>query len=113
MWSTRKKRPSYILARAHGKEAPWISSVAAMKYADIFATGSSDGNLNVWNGNVSNSKLSKITSVNMPGFVNGLCFPKSGRFLVAAVGQEHRLGRWWRNSSVRNSIQIVPFPSME
>jgi len=36
--------------------------------------------------------------------------PRSGNFLVAAVGQEHRLGRWWRNKEARNSIQIVSLP---
>ena len=42
------------------------------------------------------------------GFVNDLKFSSSGEFLVAAVGQEHRLGRWWRNKAAKNSIVIIP-----
>jgi ribosomal RNA-processing protein 9 len=30
-----------------------------------------------------------------------------GGHIVAAVGQEHRLGRWWRNAEARNSIVVV------
>jgi ribosomal RNA-processing protein 9 len=44
------------------------------------------------------------------GFVNSLCFSKSGRYLVAGVGQEHRLGRWWRLRNVRNGIYIIQLP---
>jgi len=31
-----------------------------------------------------------------------------GDHIVAAVGQEHRLGRWWRIKEARNSIVIIP-----
>ena len=42
------------------------------------------------------------------GFINGLAFSHHGDFLVAAVGQEHRLGRWWRDKKARNSVVMVP-----
>ncbi|KAI8504098.1 pre-rRNA processing protein [Branchiostoma belcheri] len=41
------------------------------------------------------------------GFVNGLKFSSDGSLLVAAVGQEHRLGRWWRLKPARNSLVII------
>jgi ribosomal RNA-processing protein 9 len=113
LWSTKKKRPTCIYSKAHGKDAPWVTSVASMKFSDIFASGSSDGHLNLWNSNINGQKITRISNLEIPGFINGLCFPKSGRFLVAAVGQEHRLGRWWRNTNVRNSIQIIPLPSLD
>ena len=39
--------------------------------------------------------------------VYGVCIP-DGAHIVAAVGQEHRLGRWWRMKEARNSIAIIP-----
>ena len=44
------------------------------------------------------------------GFINCLQFAQSGEHLVAGVGQEHRLGRWWRDSSVRNGVAVIPLP---
>ena len=49
--------------------------------------------------------------VPLPGFVNALAVAPSGRFVAAAVGQEHRLGRWFRDKEARNSLCIVPLPS--
>ena len=31
-----------------------------------------------------------------------------GDHIIAAVGQEHRLGRWWRIKEARNSIVVIP-----
>ncbi|KAK4815051.1 hypothetical protein QYF61_015335, partial [Mycteria americana] len=42
------------------------------------------------------------------GFVNSLKFSAAGDFLVAGLGQEHRLGRWWRVKEAKNSICIIP-----
>ena len=41
------------------------------------------------------------------GFVNSVRFSSDGLQLVAAVGQEHRLGRWWRLKQARNSLAVV------
>ena len=42
------------------------------------------------------------------GFINSLVFSRGGDFLVAAVGQEHRFGRWWKEKGVRNTVAILP-----
>lgn len=46
------------------------------------------------------------------GFVNGLAFTGDARRLIVAVGQEHRLGRWWRIKEAVNSILVVPLHRM-
>jgi len=51
-----------------------------------------------------------FSSLLQPGFVNGMAFARSGKFLAAAVGQEHRLGRWERIADARNSLAIFPLP---
>lgn len=40
------------------------------------------------------------------GSVNGLALSRSGALVVAAVGQEPRLGRWTRDGSARNGIAV-------
>jgi ribosomal RNA-processing protein 9 len=40
------------------------------------------------------------------GFVNALAFARSGRFLVAGVGQEPRMGRWLRDPAARNGLLV-------
>lgn len=41
------------------------------------------------------------------GFVNSLAFAPDGNTLVAGVGQEHKLGRWWRQPQAKNGVLIV------
>ena len=50
-------------------------------------------------------------AVPLTGFVNGLVVAPSGRFVVAAVGQEHRLGRWFRVREARNGCAVVNLPA--
>ena len=52
------------------------------------------------------NKLTALQSVPVVGFVNSLVFAKSGRFLLAGVGQEHKFGRWSRIPEARNGIQV-------
>ena len=42
------------------------------------------------------------------GFVNAMCFHPNGRALIIGIGQEHRLGRWWRFKEARNGILVIP-----
>jgi len=48
------------------------------------------------------------THTHTSGYVNALAFANSGRFLVAGVGQEHRLGRWRRNPESKNGLAFFP-----
>lgn len=42
------------------------------------------------------------------GTINALCFSHCGKFLMAGVGKEHRLGRWWSDKEAKNIIALVP-----
>ena len=55
--------------------------------------------------------LAQVMSAPVRGFVNGLAIAPSGRYVAAAVAQEHRLGRWFRDASARNGVAIVPLPA--
>ena len=52
-------------------------------------------------------KLIKLVSPSvMTGFVNGLAIARSGRFVVAGMGQEPRMGRWLRDAKARNGLLV-------
>ncbi len=74
------------------------------------ASGAGDGAIRLWS--VSASKaggaggLACLGALPQRGFVNGLAFSRSGGLLVAAVGQEPRMGRWARDGAARNGLAV-------
>ncbi|XP_029287444.1 U3 small nucleolar RNA-interacting protein 2 isoform X1 [Cottoperca gobio] len=119
LWSVNKKRPLSTVKQAHGRhgdaglEQPhWVASVAALQNSDTVASGASgcshNSHVQLWKCGQNYRKLEPLFSVPVSGFVNSLKFSSSGQFLVAGVGQEHRLGRWWRLKEAKNAIYVIP-----
>jgi len=54
--------------------------------------------------------LSLLAAIPVRGVVNGLAFADNGGLLVAAVGQEPRLGRWWHYRAAKNGLLLVRLP---
>jgi ribosomal RNA-processing protein 9 len=109
LWSTTKKKPIFTELAAHGPNH-FISSLASLYSTDVIASGSGDGKVRIWKADTASRSISQVASADVNGFVNGLAFAKSGKFLLAGVGQEHRLGRWWKNQPARNGIHFIPIP---
>jgi ribosomal RNA-processing protein 9 len=62
--------------------------------------------------------LEHVAGIPVRGVITGLAFSSAdatggGKFalLVASVGQEHRLGRWWRYRHAHNGICVVRIPT--
>ncbi|XP_008055980.1 U3 small nucleolar RNA-interacting protein 2 [Carlito syrichta] len=115
LWGLSKKRPLALQREAHGLhgepglEQPfWVSSVAALLNTDLVATGSHSSCVRLWQCGEGFRRLDHLCDIPMMGFINSLKFSSAGDFLVAGVGQEHRLGRWWRIKEARNSVCIIP-----
>lgn len=64
--------------------------------------------IRVWKVGENYRELVLLFEVPVKGFVNSLAFTNDGTKLIAAVGQEHRLGRWWRIKEAKNSIVVIP-----
>ena len=111
LWSNHNKKPVLTVSEAHGLgrlgHENWISSIASFPNSDVVASGSSDGRMRFWEADVDTKLLRQVGHVDVEGFVNGMTFSNSGRFVAAAVGQEHRLGRWFRHKGVRSGLAIV------
>jgi len=122
LWSLKKKKPVCIVKNAHplatgnGFEniesniAGWIASISSIKNSDLVASGSSDGFIRLWKLNESVGGITPVLNIPMNGFVNALAFSHKPRFLIAGIGQEHRLGRWSTVKEARNGLRIIPLP---
>ncbi|OQS05893.1 U3 small nucleolar RNA-interacting protein [Thraustotheca clavata] len=111
LWFTGKKKAAFVERGAHSNK--WISAIAVLPRTDLVATGSSDGFVRLWRANLQARKLESVAAIPVPGFVNSLAFPKDGRYLVAGIGKEHRLGRWEVQKQAKNGVVIIALPSVD
>lgn len=82
LWSLGKKKPIFTRAVTHGfqpatsEHAPltprWITSLACLPYGDVFASGSWDGSIRLWQLDRQLRNFKPLFSVKAPGFVNSL-----------------------------------------
>ena len=79
--------------------------------SDVVLSGSCDGSVRFWECDEENRTLTPLCTAPVGGFVNGLAIAPSGKFIAAAVGQEHRLGRWFRLPEARNSLCLISTPT--
>lgn len=113
VWSLGKKKPFKSLLNVHADSEGIIKnpiiSMASCPFTDMLATGSENGKVELWKVEEDFKSLTSMGSVEIPGFVNGLCLSEDGRTLLAVAGRDHRLGRWRVNNNVQNRLFIVRF----
>lgn len=111
LWNTQKRKPLFDFKLAHGPtpldSVNWITSLAALRYSDLFASGSGTGEIKLWKLSASKDSFSLINTIPMVGIVNSLQFTKSGKYLLAGIGQEPKMGRWVRIPAARNGTAII------
>lgn len=114
VWNVQRKKP-LVCVNHHNVHSPstvvgelWVTAVAALPFTDLIASGSSDGYVRLWKCGEKFKQLDCLFSIPLKGTVNSLCFSHCGKFLMAAVGKEHRLGRWWSDKAAKNTIAIIP-----
>lgn len=86
----------------------WVGALAVCRGSDLAASGAGDGIVRLWAIENSSKSLKVVHDIPLTGFVNSLTFAQSGRFLIAGVGQEPRLGRWGRIQAARNGVALYP-----
>ena len=118
LWKEEKKRPvGDVVIAAHGYDngnkgvSRSVMCCDGLKLSDVLATGSNDGYLRLWRVNTSGDKndsgISPLESVPIHGHINSIAMGPEGKFCVAAVGQEPRLGRWDRVPRAKNRFAII------
>ena len=116
LWKESQKKPIASVVAAHGYEvggvnANWISGLGSVKMSDLFASGSCDGSVRLWNARAESRQLNQIAAINLDGFVNSIAM--SPRLLVAGTGREHRWGRWWSIKGNKNKVVVFKLPDLD
>ena len=112
LWKDTQKKPISTIVSAHGDDhgVPcWITSTTAVKVSDLALTGSYDGFVRLWKVNATDShskSLQNVSKIPIEGFVNDLAVSQSSKVIVAGMGQEHRLGRWWHKKGNLNKVIV-------
>ena len=96
-----------VVNAAHG-EGNWISAVGSLRYTNLVASGSSNGEVILWKIGANFRELVPVQRIPVVGVVNSLEFSSTGKYLICGVGQEHRLGRWQRIPEAKNSVLVIP-----
>jgi ribosomal RNA-processing protein 9 len=124
LWELNRKKPMFSVSTAHGLNTVvsdsegelntpyWITSVACLRYSDMFVSGSWDGFVRVWKLAADNKSFSQIAQIPVHGVVNSIqiksTFPSKRVLLVIGVGQELKLGRWIRmKGGVKNCTKVI------
>lgn len=125
MWNINKKKPVFVNQLSHGlqelnpeseislKSPHWITALSTLRYSDLFASGSWDGCIRLWKLADNIRSFSLLTEIPMIGFVNALEFittVDNKTYLLAGIGQEHKLGRWKRIKEARNGWRLIDLP---
>lgn len=104
-WSTKRKKPICVVRNAHG--GTWITALGALLNSDVFISGAADGFLRVWRPSADRSRIEQFHSIKADGIINSIRIASDHRTIVAAVGQENRLGRWMVNKKAKNGILVI------
>ncbi|KAG5649951.1 hypothetical protein H0H81_001362 [Sphagnurus paluster] len=84
LWSTQKKKPIFTQPLAHGfneshsetegviRTPRWITSLASLRYSDVIASGSWEGDIRIWKLDSKLKSFSLVGTVPAPGVINSL-----------------------------------------
>lgn len=105
----------FKVQQSHGadpsnEDPHWVSAVATLQNTDLVITGSRDGWLRVWSVGENFRSIKEVHKIQLAGFINSLDISPCGGWVVAGLGQEHRLGRWWRDKAARNKLAVIRVP---
>ncbi|CAH2071733.1 unnamed protein product [Thlaspi arvense] len=132
LWGMLRKKPVFLLKNLHTDIADgmtangilengddhsyvnscsassWVSSVAVCRGSDLAASGAGNGFVHLLGVETGKTAIRPLFKLPLSGFVNSLAIAKSGKFLIAGVGQETRFGRWGCLKSAQNGVAIHP-----
>ncbi|KAG8791182.1 pre-rRNA processing protein [Ceratobasidium sp. 428] len=84
LWLISKKKPVFTHPLAHGMHEHvsesegviatprWITALGAVRYGDVFASGSYDSTIRLWKLDEKSRSFSALSTIPAPGFINSL-----------------------------------------
>lgn len=103
LWSQKKKKQIFKNQTAH---EGWVCSLSSLRQTNIVASGDSARKIKIWGINDEMKGMTLLHEIESAGIVTDLSLRRNE--LVASVGDECRLGRWWSHR-VRNQIEVYRF----
>ncbi|KAI0752885.1 WD40-repeat-containing domain protein [Daedaleopsis nitida] len=99
LWSTQRKKPIFTQALAHGidlsqvevdnietvRKPRWITALGSLRYSDLFASGSWDGEVRLWKLDAKLRSFSLVGTMPALGVVNSLQFVSPPKEYFAAA----------------------------
>lgn len=116
LWGATSRKALANEDNAH--EGSWVTAVSGIRNSDLALSGSSDGKIRTWRaGRPSEtdavSKKTKMVldeldwSIPVNGIVNDIAVSSEGSLVVAAVGRDHKHGRWITASNAHNGLMFA------
>jgi len=113
LWGSTSRKALYKQEDAH--EGQWVTSVSGVRDSDLAFSGSNDGFIRMWRvGRPSEvdeiSKKTKMvidllgTNIPIQGVINDIQVSNNKSLLVAAVGRDHKHGRWITADKAHNGL---------
>lgn len=105
IWGLHKKKPLITESKAHDES---ISALFNYRLTDLLFSASDDGAIKAWCIDTDDyQSIQEIGQIPVIGHVNGLALDDNGAMLAAAVGRDHRLGRWQVHKQAKNRILLI------
>ncbi|KAI0061168.1 WD40 repeat-like protein [Artomyces pyxidatus] len=119
LWTTQKKKPIYTQAIAHGfnevhsetegliQTPRWITALGSLRYSDLFASGSWEGEIRLWKIDPKLRSFSLVGTVSAPGVINSLQLisPPKGSLDGVSWAQDRPQGEHARPVAAVTSIK--------
>ena len=116
LWGATSRKAVANEENAHG--GSWVTAVSGVRHSDLALSGSSDGKIRAWRvgrpaeGEAVSKKTKMVLdeldwSIPVTGIVNEIAVSQKGNLAVAAVGRDHKHGRWITSSGAHNGLMFV------
>lgn len=113
LWGATSRKSLHREEEAH--DGQWVTSVSGVRNSDLALSGSVDGLVRMWrvgrpSDDQETSKKTKMvisqldTTIPVLGVVNDIQVSNSGSLVCAAVGTDHKHGRWITADSAHNGL---------
>jgi ribosomal RNA-processing protein 9 len=118
VWGATHRKAMAHVDDAHGGN--WVTAVSGIRNSDFVLSGSSNGHIKAWRVGKPGesdivSKKTKIVCedldwcIDVNGVVNEIALSNSGSWAVAAVGRDHKHGRWVTANNANNGLLFSKF----
>lgn len=114
LWGSTARKA--LFARPDAHSGKWVTAVSGIRGTDVAVSGSSDGLIKFWRIGRPTDNASKKTkmvidamplSIPIRGVVNDIAVSQNGQLAIAAVGRDHKHGRWIVAPEAKNGLMFV------